>query len=73
MSALTLPVLTADAEFDLYELADEAAEALEDYQRAPWRRLSDRVRLERLRTAIALLQRVERLEALRTPTDSWVG
>lgn len=75
MSALTLLAQPADAEVevDVYELADEAAEALEAYQRAPWNRLNDRLRLEKLRKAIELLQRVERFETLQTPTGNWVA
>jgi hypothetical protein len=53
--------------FDVQELASEAAEALEAYQRAPWRQLNDQTRMAKLRRAITLLQRVEGLETGRTP------
>lgn len=53
--------------FDMYELADDAAEALEGYRRAPWSQLSTRLRIAKLRKAIELLQRVEALETGRIP------
>jgi acyl-CoA reductase-like NAD-dependent aldehyde dehydrogenase len=48
--------------FDVHELASEAANALEAYRRAPWRQLSERTRMAKLRRAIELLNRVEGLE-----------
>ena len=69
---MPVPVPAAVEEsFDLQELAAEAAEALETYQRAPWRQLSDRVRLAKLRRAIQLLQRVQDLETGRIPMRMW--
>ena len=44
--------------FDVQELASQAADALEAYQRAPWRQLSERTRMAKLRRAIELLQRI---------------
>lgn len=60
-----------EASFDVQELASQAADALEAYQRAPWRQLSDRVRMAKLRRAIELLQRVEGLETGRIPMRIW--
>lgn len=57
--------------FDVQELASEAAEALEAYRRAPWRQLSERTRMARLRRAIELLQRIEGLETGRIPMRIW--
>ena len=57
--------------FDVYELASEAAEALEAYRRAPWRQLSERTRMTKLRRAIKLLKRIEGLEAGRIPMPIW--
>ena len=57
--------------FDVQELASEAAEALEAYQRAPWRQLNDQTRMAKLSRAITLLQRVEGLETGRTPMRVW--
>ena len=57
--------------FDVQELASEAAEALEAYQRAPWRQLSDKTRMAKLRRAILLLQRIEGLETGRIPMRIW--
>ena len=77
MSAIPIkrmPVLVSDQtqeSFDVQELASEAADALEAYQRAPWRQLSDRVRMEKLRRAIALLKRLEGLESGRIPMPIW--
>ena len=73
MTALNWLAESADAEVDTYELAEEAADALEAYQRAPWRQLSESVRLEKLRSAIELLQRVERVETARTRNYSWLA
>ena len=56
---------------DVQELASEAAEALEAYRRAPWRQLSDRVRMAKLNRAIELLKRVEGLESGRIPMPIW--
>ena len=56
---------------DVQELASEAAEALEAYQRAPWRQLSDSARMAKLRRAIRLLNRVEGLETGRIPIRIW--
>jgi hypothetical protein len=57
--------------FDVQELASQAADALETYRRAPWRQLSDRARMARLRRAIELLQRIEGLETGRIPMRIW--
>lgn len=53
--------------FDVEELASQAAEALEAYQRAPWHQLSDRTRMAKLHRAIALLQRMEGLATGQIP------
>lgn len=60
-----------DESFDVYELAGEAAEALEAYQRAAWRQLSERTRMAKLRRALELLKRIEDLETGRIPTPIW--
>jgi hypothetical protein len=52
---------------DIDELANEAADALEDYCRAPWRQLSEQTRRAKLRKAIELLQRAEGLESGEIP------
>jgi hypothetical protein len=57
--------------FDVQELASEAAEALDAYQRAPWRQLNEQTCMAKLRRAIALFQRVEGLETGRTPMRVW--
>ena len=57
--------------FDVQELASQAAYALEAYQRAPWRQLSDRTRMAKLRRAIKLLQRIEGIETGRIPMPMW--
>ena len=57
--------------FDVQELASQAADALEAYRRAPWRQLSERTRMARLRRAIELLQRIEGLETGRIPMRIW--
>ncbi|MBZ5577610.1 MAG: hypothetical protein LAP40_13700 [Acidobacteriia bacterium] len=57
--------------FDVQELASQAADALEAYQRAPWRQLSDRTRMAKLRRAIKLLQRIEGIETGRIPMPMW--
>ena len=57
--------------FDLQELASQAAEALEAYRRAPWRQLSERTKMARLRRAIVLLNRIEGLETGRIPMRIW--
>ena len=65
-SRLTLVQTVQEPEeesFDIQELASETAEMLEAYQRAPWRQLSDEVRIARLRRAIALLKRIEHIES----------
>ena len=54
--------------FDVQEIAAEAVDALEAYQRAPWRHLSERTRMAKLRRAIELLHRIEDLETGRIPT-----
>ena len=64
-------LLEEEESFDVQELASEAAEALEAYQRAPWRQLSDQTRMAKLRLAIRLLQRVEGLETGRIPMRIW--
>ena len=60
-----------DESFDVYELAGEAADALEAYRRAPWRQLSDRTRMAKLRRAMELLQRIDDLENGRIPLPIW--
>jgi hypothetical protein len=57
--------------FDVQELASEAAQALQAYQRAPWLQLNERVRIAKLRQAIKLLRRVEDLETGRIPMPIW--
>ena len=57
--------------FDVQELASQAAEALEAYRRAPWRQLSERSRMAKLRRAIVLLNRIEGLETGRIPMRIW--
>lgn len=57
--------------FDTQELASQAADALEGYQRAPWRQFSDQVRMAKLRRAIELLQRIEALETGQIPMPMW--
>lgn len=72
LRALSSPSLpeTEDC-FDVQELACQAADALEAYRRAPWRQLSDRARMVKLRRAIELLQRIEGLETGRIPMRIW--
>ena len=53
---------------DVQELASEAADALEAYRRAPWRQLTERTRMAKLRRAIDLLRRIEDLETGRVST-----
>ena len=53
--------------FDVQELASEAADALEAYRRAPWRKLSERTRMAKLRRASKLLKRIEDLETGKIP------
>ena len=63
LHVLQIPVLReAEESFDMQELASQAAELLQAYQRAPWCQLSDRTRMAKLRRAIELLQRIEGLE-----------
>lgn len=57
--------------FDTQELASQAADALEAYRRAPWRRLTDQVRMAKLGRAISLLHRIEDLETGRIPMPGW--
>jgi len=58
----------AEEEFvDVQELASEAADSLEAYQRAPWRQLTEEARMAALRRAISLLHRIEELETGQTP------
>jgi hypothetical protein len=64
LQRMPVPVETSD---DMYELASEAAEVLEDYCRAPWRQLSEQTRKAKLRRAIELLQRAEELESSEIP------
>ena len=66
----TVPVESEES-FDVYELAHEAAEALEAYQRAPWRQLSDCARMAKLTRAIALLRRIEDLETGQIAMPMW--
>jgi hypothetical protein len=61
----------SEESFDVYELASEAADALEVYQRAPWRQLTERTRMAKLRRAIELLKRIEDLETGRIPMPTW--
>ena len=65
-----MPVSVENSD-DMYELASEAAEALEDYCRAPWRQLSERTRKAKLRRAIELLQRAEELESSEISAESF--
>lgn len=58
---------------DVIDLAVVAAEHLEQYMRAPWRRLNEKARMGHLRTAIALLQRAEGLETGRIPMPVFGG
>lgn len=67
---LRKPAKTEES-FDVYELASEAADALEAYQRAPWRQLTERTRMAKLRRAIQLLKRIEGLETGRIPMRIW--
>ena len=60
-----------EGSFDMQELASEAADALEAYQRAPWQQLSDRVRMAKLRRAITLLKRIDAIESGRIPMPIW--
>ena len=60
-----------DKSFDVYELAGDAADALEAFQRAPWRQLSDQTRIAKLHRAMELLQRIEDLESGRIPMPAW--
>lgn len=57
--------------FDTQELASQAADALEAYSRAPWRRLTDQARMAKLGRAISLLHRIEDLETGRIPMPIW--
>ena len=66
----TMPA-PVDESFDVQELANEAADALEAYQRAPWRQLNGRTRMAKLRRAIELLRRIEGLETGRIPMRIW--
>jgi hypothetical protein len=56
---------------DVYELASDAADALETYRRAPWTQINDRVRLESLERAIHLLQRAYDIETGKIPQPIW--
>jgi hypothetical protein len=56
---------------DIYELASEAAELLEDYRRAPWTQINDRTRIEKLARALALLQRAYDVETGKIPQPIW--
>jgi hypothetical protein len=67
----SFPAPEEEESFDVQELASQAANALEAYRRAPWRQLSDRARMTRLRRAIELLQRIEGLETGRIPMRIW--
>jgi hypothetical protein len=63
LHVMQIPVLSeAEESFDVQELASQAGEVLQAYQRAPWYQLSDRTRMAKLRKAIELLQRIEGLE-----------
>lgn len=50
---------------DTEELAARAADALEDYRRAPWTGIADRIRIAKLRLARRLLGRIVRFEDAR--------
>ena len=68
LHVMQIPVLReAEESFDVQELASQAGEVLQAYQRAPWCRLSERTRMAKLRRAIELLQRIEGLETGRIP------
>ena len=56
---------------DTFELAAEAAEAIEDYRRAPWTQINDRIRVQKLVRAIALLQRAYDIETGKIPQPIW--
>lgn len=56
---------------DIYELASEAADALETYRRAPWTQINDRVRMTALTKAIYLLQRAHDIETGKIPPPIW--
>jgi hypothetical protein len=72
LHVMQIPVLReAEESFDVQELASQAAEVLQAYQRAPWCQLSDRTRMAKLRRAIEILQRIEGLETGRIPARMW--
>ena len=72
LHVMQFPALRETEEsFDVQELASQAAEVLQAYQRAPWCQLSDRTRMAKLRRAIELLQRIEGLETGRIPMRLW--
>jgi len=56
---------------DIFELAAEAAEAIEDYRRAPWTQINDRIRVQKLVRALALLQRAYDIETGKIPQPIW--
>lgn len=56
---------------DIFELAAEAAEVVEDYRRAPWTQINDRIRVQKLVRAIALLQRAYDIETGKIPQPIW--
>lgn len=56
---------------DVYELASEAADALETYRRAPWTQINPRARLESLERALHLLQRAHDVETGKIPQPIW--
>jgi hypothetical protein len=72
LHVMQIPVLReAEESFDVQELASQAAEVLQAYQRAPWCQLSDRTRMAKLRRAIEILQRIEGLETGRIRARLW--
>lgn len=56
---------------DPEELAAETTELLEDYRRAAWTGISDKLRLEKLERAQGLLRRVHDLETGRIAMPVW--
>lgn len=69
---MSLPLrLEEEESFDVYELASEAADALDAYHRAPWLQLNERTRMAKLRRAMQLLNRIEGLETGRIPIPIW--
>lgn len=65
------PPVQREESFDVQELASEAADELEAYRRAPWRRFDEPTRMAKLRRAIHLLERVEGLETGRIAMRMW--